>query len=277
MTIKDAFLLAALQGITEFLPISSSGHLVLAQNLLGFKDVPVLFDLILHLGTMIATIIVYYKIIWNILKDLYLFIFERSNKKNAILERGNLKLLLYIIISTIITGILGYLFKDALKSIFLKPSLVSIFLILTGLLLFITRFIKSGESDIKDLSFYHPVIIGIVQAVSIIPGISRSGSTISTGIFLGFKRDFSGMYSFLISIPSIFGASILEFINVHNELSNYLNIKIVITAFFVSLVVGYVSLLLLLRFLRQGKLYVFSFYCFAIGITSYTMSYFNIL
>lgn len=268
MTIKSALILAALQGFTEFIPISSSGHLIVLQNFLKLKDVPILFDLILHLGTVLATIIVYHKIIGNILFDLFLWI------KEGKVDRGNVKLFFYILISTFITGILGYAFKDFLKDFFYQPDIVPLFLILTGIILLTTRFVHTGKKEISQINIIYPVVIGGTQAFSMLPGISRSGSTISAGLFMGSSRGFSGIYSFLVSIPSIFGASLFEFLSTRPQLHGYMGSGLYFLAFFTSFITGYGALRLLLRFLTRGKLYIFSIYCFLAGIAGLIIYYY---
>ncbi len=280
MGIIDAIILAILQGITEFLPISSSGHLVLAQELIGLVNVPVLYNLILHLGTLCATIIVFNRVIADILWDLGRSIFIKKEERMRIYERGNIKLALYIVLSTAVTGIAGFLFGDRLKGFFFRPLYVSIFLFITGILLFITKFIPRKEKEIRDLGMISPVLIGCSQAVSMLPGISRSGATISTGLFTGMSRSLAGTYSFLLSIPSILGASLVEFMQSGESLITisagedsqpiYL---LVLTGFMLSMLSGYLALRVLLSFIKRGKLHIFSYYCFVIAICGFMLNF----
>jgi undecaprenyl-diphosphatase len=271
MTIKQAVILSLMQGVTEFLPISSSGHLVLTQSILGLSDVPVLFDLILHLGTAGAIIIVYYKTIGEILKDLGIWIFRNEPRSGKSIREENIKLFFFIIISTAVTGILGFLFEKRVIALFYNPSMVSIFLIITGLILLMTRFTREGSGGVNELSIPISIAIGATQAFAILPGISRSGSTISAGLFMGLNREFSGMYSFLLSIPSVMGAAIFEYLRSSQFLYQTVSLHVVIVAFLLSLVSGYMSLRLLLRFLKGGKLYIFSFYCFCAGAVGFIL------
>jgi len=278
MGIDDAMILAILQGLTEFLPISSSGHLVLAQRLLGLVNVPVLYNLILHLGTLCATIIVFNRVIGDILWDLGRSIFKKKEERKRIYERGNIKLALYIVLSTAVTGIAGFLFGDTLKGFFFQPLYVIIFLLITGILLFMTKFIPRKEREIGDLGVISPLLIGCSQAVSMLPGISRSGATISTGLFTGMSRSLAGTYSFLLSIPSILGASLVEFAQAGESLYTisageesqpvYL---LVLTGFILSMLTGYLALRILLSFLKRGKLHIFSYYCFVIAIGGFIL------
>jgi len=264
--LSDTLILALLQGVTEFFPISSSGHLVLIQHMLGLKDVPILYDLILHLGTTVAVILVYYRSIGEILWDFLRWMIKGKVERKETYESGNVKLLLYILISVAVTGIMGTLFKDMLSSFFYRPRFALLFLAVTGVILLMTVFIKGGEKDIKTVSVPFPLIIGAAQAFAILPGISRSGATIATGLFLGTQRAFAALFSFLLAIPSVFGASLFEFITIHDHAGMGMNHGILITAFMVSLIAGFFSLKLLIRFVMGGKIYLFSFYCFAVSI-----------
>lgn len=263
MTLLQAIILAVMQGVTEFIPISSSGHLVLTRALIGITDIPMLFDLILHLGTVTATVIVYRSTIADILRDVGLRAIYRRGERTG----GSIRLFLYIIISTAVTGVIGLLFKDRIESVFLDPVTVSALLIVTGLILLATLFVRKGDRGIEGARLHVPVVIGLAQSAAMLPGISRSGSTISAGLFLGFRRELCGTYSFLLSIPSVFGAAVFEYARSHSELYRQVGLPMVVTAFIFSLVSGYFSLRLLLRFLKRGRLWVFSFYCILAGIS----------
>ena len=256
MTLQKAIILAIMQGVTEFLPISSSGHLVLTRSLIGVSDVPILFDLILHLGTVTATVVVYYRKIWEILRDL-------GRRGEA--ARGNTRLFLYIIVSTVITALVGFLFKGTIVGLFQNPSAVSAFLIVTGVILFATRYAQKGTRQIDEARIHVPLVIGFVQSFAMLPGISRSGSTISAGLFMGLDRELSASYSFLLSIPSVFGAVIFEYMRSHQYLYQSMGFAVVIVAFLFSLISGYAALRILLKFVQGGRLWVFSFYCFVVA------------
>jgi undecaprenyl-diphosphatase len=178
----------------------------------------------------------------------------------------------YIIISTAVTAVFGLLFRDAIEAFFYRPFAVSLFLFLTGVLLLITRFAQDRGKQISEMGFHVPLIIGCAQAFSMLPGISRSGTTISTGLYMGMERSLSGSYSFLLSIPSILGASLVEFIRAHGAMQSISGgrdpLLLIFLGFFLSLVAGYGALRLLLSFLGRGRLYTFSYYCFAAAIAS---------
>jgi undecaprenyl-diphosphatase len=272
MTITKALILAVLQGVTEFLPISSSGHLVLLQNLLDLGEVPILFDLILHLGTVAATILLFRKIIVEILTDLFKVVISGKTVRKTIYKRGNIKLLYHIAVSTLITAALAYGFKDILRSFFYQPGIIPYFFFITGTILLITRFKEEGDKGIQQTRISFPIVVGATQAFSMLPGISRSGSTISAGLYMNGTREFSGMYSFLLSIPSVFGASIFEFALSGNSIKEFTNPGVYIFAFILSFLTGLGALRLLLRFLGKGKLYFFSVYCFIACIAGFLIN-----
>jgi undecaprenyl-diphosphatase len=275
MSIRDVLLLSLLQGATEFLPVSSSGHLVLLQWLLGLKDVPVFFDLILHLGTALAAGIVFSRTIFLMVSDSFNCI-ARKEKRETILKQGNVRFLLFILISLAVTGVPGYLFIDRISQFFYKPQWVPVFLVVTGMILLATKFIPIKNKEIFQISFVQPIVIGASQVVGGLPGISRSGITVSAGLFMGMSRRFSGMFSFILAIPTIAGASIFEFIkegygsggyNAFSLNSHFLILCMI--GFAISTLSGYVALRLLLTLLERGKWHLFSYYCFAIAVAGF--------
>ncbi|MEA3429706.1 MAG: undecaprenyl-diphosphatase UppP [Nanoarchaeota archaeon] len=245
-SILQAIILGAVQGVTEWLPVSSSGHLVIFQQFMGLS-VPLLFNIFLHLGTLLVIVLVFFKDIIGILKALFKLDFKS--------EYG--KLLLYIIIGTIPTGLIGYYFHDMFESFFLSLRVVSIALLVTGVVLFIS---ERWEKR-KAMNWFDSVLIGIVQGLAIVPGISRSGSTISVGLLRGVEKKKVARFSFLLSIPAIIGAAILEFDI--TALSN--DLVPIIVGTLVSVVVGYVSLKWLLNLIMQKKFHYFAYYCFVVG------------
>jgi undecaprenyl-diphosphatase len=275
MSFLEMVILSLIQGVTEFLPISSSGHLVLAQAFLGLGEVPVLFDLILHLGTASATVLVYHRLLGDICKDIFLWIIAGREKKHVIYSRGNVKLAAYVLLSTAVTGLLGLVFRDFIKAFFQRPLAASFFLLLTGIVLMLTRFVSAKGDEIENTKLGAPLFIGGAQALAMLPGISRSGITISTGLYLGMSRQLAGSYSFILSIPSILGASVVEFISSAGTMQDLFGghgtmkpSLFILSGFLISLLTGYISLRLLLSFLRRGKLYLFSYYCFPIAVLS---------
>jgi len=258
MTIVQSVILGALQGIAEFLPISSSGHLIIMREFMELEGVPLLFDVLLHVSTLAVVIIIFRNRVWGIIRS-----FGRlAGGKKDESDRENLKLLLLIILATVFTVIIGlgisYLEMET------RPRVVSSLFIVTGLLLVATRFTR-GNRGYDQLGIRHGIITGIAQGLGVFPGISRSGITISAALYSGINREKAGEFSFLISIPAILGAFILELRDMGTlvESVSPLNLSIGIA---VSFFVGYFSLLLLLRLIRGGKLFYFAFYLIPLGV-----------
>ena len=251
-----AIFLGVVQGLTEFLPVSSSGHLVFFQSLLGLKQSPIFFDVMLHLGTLLAVVIYFWMDIWKIAQGLGAM-FKKKHKNPP-----QVKLFLLIVLATLPTGLMGILFKDWFESFFSKPNLVGGMLLITGLVLFLTRFVKKGGKPLEQMGWVDAVLIGIAQGAAIIPGISRSGATVSTGVFCGLDRELSGRFSFLLSIPAILGATLLEF----KKVDMVLGIETILIGTAVAFGMGILSLTFLMKIINKGKIFNFSYYCCGMGI-----------
>jgi undecaprenyl-diphosphatase len=272
MTLVDALILAVVQSVTEFIPISSSGHLVIVSKILGMGEVPVLFDLVLHLGTLTAVVIVFAGTIGEILGDVFGGRGAAPGGPQEAEERrrGNVKLFWFIILSTAITGFFAIVFRKPIESFFqARAGAVPLFLLVTGAILIATRFAGDERKGIGDFGAGFPVLVGVVQAVAMLPGVSRSGATISAGLFAGASRRFAGLYSFLLSIPSVLGATAAEYFFTKGSVSESVPLVAYLTAYLVTVLVGYGALRLLLGFLERGRLFAFSFYCFAAGIAGF--------
>lgn len=263
----EAIILGAVQGLTEFLPVSSSGHLVIFQYLFNLKEPEVLFNVGVHMGTLIAVIIFFRKDLHSIIASVFRFFNGILKKKVSFADATqnmDIKLALLIIVGTIPTGILGLFFHTIVDRIFSSVVLVGLMLIVTGSLLIITVWIKNNGKSIKRFSFKEALIIGLMQGISILPGISRSGSTIAVGLFMGLERETAARFSFLLSIPAIIGATILEF----KDISTYPSAQIIsmLIGAFTSCLVGYGALGSLLYIVKKGRLHFFAPYCFAAGV-----------
>lgn len=266
MTILEAIVLGILQGITEFLPVSSSGHLVLMQHFLGIKESQIFFDVMLHFGTLGAVIIVYYRLIGSLIRTGFFALFQADfyrHPRRTISNTSDLRMLWYLLLGSIPTGLIAVLFKNSLETIFGKPMVVAAMLIVTGLILQLSRLEHRRLQAETRLQAWHSPLIGIVQGLAIIPGISRSGSTISISLLLGLSPQAAAQYSFLLSIPAILGAVILKLKDV-GEIT--IAPTVIVAGTLTSSVVGYIALRFLLAILNRGKFSVFSYYCFALGI-----------
>jgi undecaprenyl-diphosphatase len=235
-------ILGIIQGFTEFFPVSSSGHLVIMQRVLGLTEHTVAVSVVLHLGTILALVIFFFKDILNLLR--------------------NIKLIAYILIVTIITGIIGISGKDFFEKLFDSPRLAALALIVTGIILILTR--KFMDAKRNNLNAKDALILGFTQGIAIIPGISRSGITISTLLFRGIDRETSFKFSFLASIPAVFGAAILEAKDIGFACD--IGINNLIAGFIASLLSGVLALALLRVILKKAKLHYFGYYCIIISI-----------
>ena len=259
MEIYQGVILGILQGLTEFLPVSSSGHLVLGQIFFNITEFGLVFDTSVHMGTLGAVFIVYFKDILEILKSLVYYAGTRDPSGHE----TNLALAAAIVIGSVPTAIIGLVLKHFEHILFTSSLLVGAMLILTGALLWISRRyyrIDTGE----PLTISRAVIIGIVQGLAVIPGISRSGSTIAAGLFLGLDRKTAARFSFLLSIPAILGVQILsikEMVETHGHID-----PATICGTIVSFVVGLAALKLLIRLVDTGKFHLFAPYCWLAGI-----------
>jgi len=234
-----ALILGVLQGFTEFLPVSSSGHLVLAQSLIpNFSQPGILFDVFLHFGTLFAVLFFFRKKIFKL----------------------SWKYVLYIVIATIPAVLVGFFLKDSIEILFSNVEIVGIALIITGLLNFLTH---KHKEEIKELDSKKSVFVGFMQAFAIIPGISRSGSTIFSGIKSGLSSKDAAEFSFLISVPAIIGANVLEIYSSWGESINYVPYLIGFISAFIS---GIFAIKLVLKFLEERKFKIFAFYCLILGL-----------
>jgi len=271
----EAIILGIIQGLTEFLPVSSSGHLVLFQQLFGLKEAELFFDVCLHLGTLLAVMVVFRREIKNIIAAL-IRLASAAGSSKTILQKtetdADLKMALLIVIGSIPTAALGLAFRSIAYRLFASIFITGLMLMVTGLLLWLTRrwASRNTSSGADRLNAANAFIIGIVQGLAIIPGISRSGSTISIGLLLGIQRETAARYSFLLSIPAIIGAGLLS-LKEGVFLSNP-TIGVSVLGAAVSALVGYGALISLLHVVKKGRLYLFAPYCWLAGILAIAFS-----
>ncbi|MDR0453739.1 MAG: undecaprenyl-diphosphate phosphatase [Deferribacteraceae bacterium] len=260
MTFLQALVLGVLQGVTEFLPVSSSGHLALVQSLFqDFEQPGLLYDTMLHAATMLAIFFFFRKRMLRLFKAVLGIFLAKYNV--CYYEEKNL--LAGIVIATIPTGIIGYLLKDYAQAVFEKPAVVGYCLIITSLMLFLADSqIKRGKiSPIKSL------LVGISQGLAVFPGISRSGTTIFVGLKAGISREDTAEFSFLISIPAILGATLLQLRHIDEVTSSsgWFNYIAGMTAAFIF---GVLSIRLILGIVKSAKMSIFAIYCLIIGISA---------
>jgi len=279
MSLIEALIMGIVQGLTEFLPVSSSGHLAIASHVLGLATQEnILFEVILHLGTLLAIFIAFYQEIGQlivsgiaILKKLFLWVIYPFSKKRdqmrpTVVETEHEKFVLLIVVATIPTVMIGLLLKSIIVLAFGALIFPAIGLIITATLLLITSKIKVGDQDANTFSYKKGFWVGVAQGLAILPGVSRSGSTIVAGLVLGAKKDFIVRYSFIMSIPAILGAAVLQLVEYKGEEALGSVIFTYGAGMLASALVGYLCIKLLLNMIRKGKLHYFAYYCYGLGI-----------
>lgn len=264
MGILEAIILGIVQGLTEFLPVSSSGHLVLANEILDTKLDPersMMMTVVLHFATACSTLVIFRKEIAQIFKGLFQFKWNDEAKFSV-----------KIVLSMIPAAAVGVLLNDQIEAFFDgNIILVGMMLLVTGILLFLADRAKSTE---KDVSFASALIVGISQAIAILPGISRSGATISTSVLLGIDRDKSAKFSFLMVVPLIFGAMAKDIMDDEFAFSSADTLPLII-GFFAAFATGLLACKWMIALVKKAQLKYFSYYCFAIGIIAITFAIIN--
>lgn len=272
LDILSAIILGAIQGLSEFLPISSSGHLALIPHLLGVET-GLAFDTVLHIGTLIAIFTFFWKDIINLIKGFILSIIDLTEGFDKFKEGLNTipekRFAWLIIIGTIPTGLIGIIFKDAVETIFRGTIFIGFFLIVTGLILYYSERHSSGNITAKNMSFKKAVIVGICQGLAVLPGISRSGSTIASGLCLGLEREYAARYSFLLSVPAVIAAGVLQIKDIANIDAS---ITVLAAGFLSSVIFGYLAIKLLMKMIKGWSLDIFAYYCWIVGILTLVLS-----
>jgi undecaprenyl-diphosphatase len=263
LSLLQAVILGLVQGLTEFLPISSSGHLVLGESLLKVKFDDISFEVFLHLGTLLAVVIFFRHSIWKMLRAVWFKV------KSILIKNGTMsyldedwRLFWLILLGTIPAGLIGVGFKDLFEKTFSSVRIVSLLLLFTGTVLFLTRFFKGLR---EKLNWGDALWVGLAQAIAILPGVSRSGLTISAGIFRGVEPGRAAEFSFLLSLPAVIGACVLELKDVVSLSNTSKGLSIYLAGAVTALIVGYASIKFLLGIIKRGKFQYFGYYCFALG------------
>ena len=284
MTVFQSIILGLIQGIAEFLPISSSGHLQVVQKLFKLDEVPLLYDIILHVATLLAVCIFFRKKIANLFCVLYRWIFKKPEPNSidetdfisGTDERGR-KAIIAVLISTLVTGVIGIFTKKLIDNDQISIKITCAGFIVTALLLIFSSLLEKFSAKTmtqkkelqqqKGISALQAIIIGIMQGFGTLPGISRSGSTIAGAQLSGVKRETAGEFSFIISIPAILGAFVLELKDfLETKTEQTLNIVAVIAGSLSAFVFGYLALTFLMKIIKKGKLEFFACYLIPLGI-----------
>ncbi len=258
MELLKAALLGIIQGLTEFLPVSSSGHLVIGAELLDFSEQGLAFDVFLHLGTLLAVVVVFRRDIWQMVVAFCCFWRWRHNKE----LRRFLLLDLYIIAATLPAVVVGLVFKERIEALFTSTLIAYYMLIVTGLLMIFCGRISEGR---QPMSWWRALIVGCAQACAVLPGLSRSGSTIFAGMVIGIPRQEIARFSFLMSIPVILGATVLQggdLLAAPPAREVWLSLLVGVVC---SAVAGYLAIYLLLDVIRRNRLPWFGYYCLCVA------------
>jgi len=265
MDILQGIIIGIVQGLTEFLPVSSSAHLIFAQEFLGVSQPGIAFDVLLHLGTLLAVISYFFKDIVEMIKAFFLSILDifKGKFKEGFKEDPYKKLAWMVIIGTIPVGIIGVLFKSEIEATFSSLTIPAFFLLITGILLYVSGRLNIGQKDIKDSSLKDTILVGISQAFALIPGLSRSGTTIATGLLIGLDKEFAAKFSFLLAIPAILGATVTQLDGIGGGIDT--NLIPYILGFLAALISGYLAISILLKLIKEKSLDIFAYYCWILG------------
>ncbi len=277
MDIFQAIILGIVQGLAEFLPIASAGQVVLATHILGVtftnQQGALAFNTLLHLGTLTAIVGFFYKDLIKIIIAFLATFVDMARGEFISGIKGNVykRLSWLMLISTIPAVILGGLFTKQFQILFGSVVAVGVFLIFNGIVLYATDYAKPGEKRVKGLTFKNALVIGLFESLALFPGISRSGMSISSGLFLGLERECAARYAFLIAFPVIAAAVIFEYKDI-SALAQ-INTVSIVAAYLAVVIVGYLSIGLLIRIIKSSSLRMFAYYCWIVGALTLILSY----
>lgn len=255
VTLLEILLLAVVQGVTEWLPISSSGHLVIVQLYLGLK-LPVFFDIVLHLGSLFVVLAVFWRDVVKVLKAVIRLDFSSMEGKLG----------LYVVLGSVATAVVGLAFRGLFESFFYNLMAVGVAFIVTGSFYSMLYVVRRGRLQSGRLNSLYAVLVGVVQGLALIPGVSRSGSTVATGLLLNVDRNEAFRFSFLLFIPAAVGATVLTMLDAESLAVGAVDYVSLLVGLAVTVMVGYLSLGLFQRVVSKGKLHLFAFYCWALGL-----------
>ena len=270
-----ALILGVVQGLCEFLPISSSGHLVLAQNFFGLEEPQIAFDVVLHLGTLIAVCFYYRHILINLCLELRFLpgaLINFKRMKELYQTRPDFRFGLLVIIGSLPTAFIGFIFADLFSSLFNSVLAVGLALIVTGFFIKFSGGLKEGHKEAAQMTIKDALIIGFSQGLAITPGISRSGTTIGVALILGLSRELAARYSFIMSIPAILGALVLH---LKDDLSNTFAWTDFLVGFLAAAISGYLALRLLVFLLKKNNFSLFAYWCWPVGLLAIAWHFFG--
>ena len=274
MSLLSSIILGLIQGLAEFLPISSSGHLAIAGHLLSSfhaEDIPPFFDVLLHLGTLVAVFIAYWGEIWDMILEFFRAIGDLAHGVSTRPVPPARRMILLIIVGTLPLFVILPV-KDAIESLSDNLLFVGAALIVTGVLLFVSDRVRKGRKTEKSATMLDALLVGAAQAAATCPGLSRSGTTITAGCLRGFERKFAVRYSFLMSIPAVLGANILTLKDALGAGIIWEDVPVYIVGIVVAAVSGYFCIRLLKMIADKGKFGWFAYYCWAAGLLTLVLT-----
>ena len=266
MDILQGIIIGIVQGLTEFLPVSSSAHLIFIQNILGVES-SLAFDTFLHLGTLLAVLIYFRADIIKMIEAWILSIGDifQHRFKEGFYSDPYKRLSWYVIIATIPVGLVGVLFESQVDALFAGALYVpGFFLFVTGTILYLSQRMASGQIDMSHMGWFQSLFMGLGQACAIMPGLSRSGTTIAAGLVMGLDKEFAAKFSFILSIPAIFGAFVLQLKDIGLSMSG--DGAAIILGFTAAFISGYLAIKWLLDLIQNKSLDIFAYYCWIVGI-----------
>lgn len=273
MTFWNAILLGAVQGAAEFFPISSSGHLAIVQNFLriGIGEDQLLFDVMLHLGTLLAVLVAFWPdvcgMVTELLRMLHVIRLPRHQKPDAMQRR----MILFLIFASV-PLIAGAFLNDAVEELCGNTFFVGFMLLVSGTVLFFADRVGHGNKNVKSATLGDAVTVGLAQLLAVFPGLSRSGMTISTGLFCGFDRDFAVKFSFLMSIPTVLGACVFSVADAVGSGIVAAEVPLYLAGMAAAFVVGYIAIYLMRRMMQRSRFGGFAYYCWGAGLVTLILS-----
>lgn len=268
MKLWQSILLGVVQGVAEFLPISSSGHLAIFQNLLpGLGEVDLLFDVLLHFATLFSVLIVYWKDVKSIVLEFLTMVHLRKIPKGQTYDPISRRMIWFIIVGTV-PLLVAMIFKDTVEGLMNNLFFIAAALVVTGTLLFLSDRYGHGTKQARNATIIDALFVGIGQMIAVVPGLSRSGTTIASGLYRGFDRSFAVKFSFLLSIPAILGASLLSLVDAISIGIDWSMIPVYLAGMVTAAVCGYFSIRLLNKIASSKSFGGFSYYCWGAGIVT---------
>ncbi|MBM7838203.1 undecaprenyl-diphosphatase [Alkalihalobacillus xiaoxiensis] len=262
MSLFEAIILGLVQGITEFLPISSSAHLIIVQAMFDMSFAGFSFEILLHLASVLAVILYYRRDLIEIIRGFFAYFTNRSTQNKSMFFFA-----IYLVVATAITGVAGILFEDYISDTFKTPTFIALALAITGLfLIIIERFVKLGNRTEKEMTFTDSIVIGLGQCLALIPGLSRSGTTLIVGMFAGLSKETAVRFSFLLSIPVILGSSVLAIDDlISGALLEHTGMLELSLSFVITFIASWIGIVFFINLVRKSKLIYFALYCFIVA------------